>query len=134
MSRSRIPFEPLAVGIGLALLLAVLALLTVDAPVAVEATSADDWRRTAAGWERTTNWPQPSRSHLRGGTFTKVSTPTSAPDHVRFDTHPAVLALAQLLGALMALAAFSAPRAKPGSTGRWHAAIARSFRASVFGS
>lgn len=91
---------------------------------------SDDWRRTANGWERRSQWPdgfaayslatQPNRQRWGHST--------------RFDTHPSVLALAQLVGVLLSFYFFP-PLAKDGTAGlRLPALIGRSFRASAFGS
>src|SRR5205823_5742326 len=113
---------------------------------------------TADGWERVSRWPSGAKgvgSRLRKspatvGYFSSQSTPDSLTTgrrsgrpastprtHAargRLDTHPAALALAQLIGTLLALMAFASPSAsgqhrEPG----WLAVFARSFRASVFG-
>jgi len=89
----------------------------------------DDWRRTANGWERISAWP----------TFTfdmapRRPQPTPATPHAqhRFDTHPAVLALLQLVGVLLALVAFGSQSSR--NQEDWKSLLARSFRASAFGS
>jgi len=50
----------------------------------------------------------------------------------RIDTHPAVLALTELVVALLGLYAFRSTRTLPAAT-QLPALIARSFRASAFG-
>jgi hypothetical protein len=99
-------------------------------------SSTDDWRRTANGWERTSNWS----STAWGATNRQVGESQTgfvirALNHRRrIDAHPAALALLQLIGSMLALAAFS-PRGREILTDRpFFALIARSFRASVFGS
>jgi hypothetical protein len=63
-----------------------------DSPAA--AVQQDLWRRTPAGWELTNRWN--GRATLaHAGTFS-----------LRFDSHPAVLALAESLAVVAAFAAF----------------------------
>jgi hypothetical protein len=92
----------------------------------------DDWRRTANGWERNSHWQaSAAASDFRDS---RVGPATKGPRAGRIDTHPAVLALMQLVGALLALYAFpprSSPSWLPG--GRWSALLAESFQASAFG-
>jgi hypothetical protein len=110
----------------------ILSCLTVGAVNDARPASQDDWRRTASGWERATTWSKPVLAAAR------INQPQYAGYRTfrsRFDTHPAGLALLQLVGALIALAAFRSSGAP--ATGRrphWKAALARSFRASAFGS
>jgi len=94
----------------------------------------DDWRRTAHGWERIDQWSPPP-AHRSDSNH---QSPANAIRHAasgRLDTHPAVLALAELVGVLVALWSF--PATSPGSgrfAGGCSAFLARSFRASAFGS
>jgi hypothetical protein len=85
----------------------------------------DGWRRTAQGWERAATLPatEPVLSAAR--------TPAN-----RWDGHPAVLALLQILAVLGAMYAFPRPNAAGWSwlNEDWRAVFSRSFRASVFGS
>jgi hypothetical protein len=89
---------------------------------AADPVPADDgWRRTASGWERI-DQPSPSASEPNEATS-------------RHDTHPAVLALGQLLASLVALSFLPVQRsggAVPHSRD-WPELVAASFRASVFG-
>jgi hypothetical protein len=110
----------------------VLSCLSVGAFDPTPSVRRDDWRRTENGWERKSAWSRPAVL------FAKRSLPkhqTTVSIHTRFDTHPAALALIQVVGALSALAAFAPLRAL-GKAHRphWKATLARSFRASAFGS
>jgi hypothetical protein len=88
--------------------------------------NADPWRRTAHGWEQTTDW-QVSAIARPTATVT-----TARP---RFDSHPAALALVQVVGTLLALYGFPVGASQPASGSRnWLDLLARSFRASAFGS
>ena len=90
-------------------------------------TSADDWRRTASGWERSNTWQIAASQPT-------VSQP-SPPARGRFDTHPAVIALAQLTAGLLVLASFPVQQKRSENPDfAFSARIAQSFRASVFGS
>jgi hypothetical protein len=109
---------------------AVAGLLTVTAGPKRPEGNADQWRRTAAGWERATQWPTaiglaPDRTALTA----RSAKPAT---HQRYDTHPAVLALLQIVGTLTALRMFAAPA--PQSFRGWLAMLSQSFRASAFGS
>jgi hypothetical protein len=85
----------------------------------------DDWRRTANGWERQEQWPI--------STHIAVSQLRASPGpRTPMNTHPAVLALGQLVGVFAVLGVFSPLRSRQ-SRG-WAAAVGRSFRASAFGS
>jgi hypothetical protein len=96
----------------------------------------DDWRRTAHGWEHISGWSNAARSPATTGF---AAPPRPAAERVnhhgsRTDAHPAALALAQLVGSMLALAVFS-PRGRSLLRGTSFSAIlAGSFRASVFGS
>jgi hypothetical protein len=89
------------------------------------AAKVDDWRRTASGWERVGHWPVSTDS----GTARPATSPTL---RASMNTHPAVLALGQLVGVLVVLGLFSSSQshASGGLIGR----VSRSFRASAFGS
>ena len=96
---------------------------------AATATADENWRRTAQGWERIETWRAPQQ------TF-GVSAVTSA-NAPRWDTHPAALAFIELAAVIAAMIAF--PRPNQSAQWRWlkadwRAALAKSFRASVFGS
>jgi len=123
---------PFRYAIGAALMCGLIAgMLGVDVTTRLE--SGDGWRRTAHGWERSDRW-----SSTTGTTQSSEPPPTFykrfAQNGRRSDAHPAALALVQLVGSMLALAVFS-PRGRsmlsqtPLST-----ILARSFRASVFGS
>jgi len=91
--------------------------------------SFDDWRRTPSGWERRSAWSAGAE-----GTTTHRRVESAAGKSSRLDTHPAALALLQLVSALLSLAVFGPQgqrllKEKPVSV-----LLARSFRASVFGS
>jgi len=117
--------------VAIILLAAALATLTVGSFGSAPPTARDDWRRTANGWERAAAWPKAiahSAANLRS------QAPGTPIFHGRFDTHPAALALAELVGSLIALAVFASPsRAKTGHI-HWTTILSRSFRASAFGS
>jgi hypothetical protein len=98
--------------------------------------SSDEWRRTANGWERSgslssktwiaTNNPLAESSHR----FTQQA----ARDGRRSDAHPAALALVQLVGSMLALAVFGPRGRRILQETPFSVLLARSFRASVFGS
>src|SRR5262249_14208821 len=91
----------------------------------------DGWRRTAQGWQYVGTWE--SNASWRESTPLSAVSKAPAPaarHHTRWDTHPAVLALAQVVIAIAALATFAVQRQQRVS---WPALIARSFRASAFG-
>lgn len=101
--------------------------------------AADDWRRTANGWERTQSWPVAASRpwqlfaarHLpptASPTAARVATRSS-----RLEMHPATLALAQLSVSILALAFFGRTHQNPLHFSSLFTAIARSFRASAFG-
>jgi hypothetical protein len=96
----------------------------------------DDWRRTAHGWERVSGWSHAVRSPAFTGSTASLRPPAqrSIRSVNRTDTHPAALALAQLIGSMLSLAIFS-PRGRSllGETSCTEL-LGRSFRASVFGS
>src|SRR5688572_25538602 len=99
----------------------------VDSPA--RPSSADDWRRTATGWERASHWRSPAILITSDEPARHVS------NSGRFDTHPAVIALLQLTATLFVLSAYPA-RKSVISENRiaFPTQIARSFRASAFGS
>jgi len=102
-------------------------------PLGGQVSSGDEWRRTADGWQRIADWPSAKVS----GRFVQASS-ARAVDRVqsaRLDTHPAVLALVELVAILLALYSFPFGRQRP-LTPRdgWIRFLARSYRASVFGS
>lgn len=115
-------------------------LLTSSHLTATPQVTTDDWRRTANGWERVHSWPTAtSRSwSLFGIRNEKVSAPTVSPRAVtrysRLDTHPAALALAQLLASVFALTLFRNAPQSPLRLSSLFEAIYRSFRSSAFGS
>jgi len=120
---NRTTYVPIATATVLVICLLVTACLQVDL------SRPDEWRRTAHGWERSAAWLVASgepvevakgpSSHLSG--------------KMRFDTHPIVLAFAQVVGTLLALFAAAPGFGRPQGIGLL-SAISRSFRASVFGS
>jgi hypothetical protein len=91
---------------------------------------SDDWRRTASGWERMGNWTM----NASAAVFPLLADhhPATAKAS-RFDTHPAVLAFGELVAVLLALYAFRSSPILPAAS-QWPALLARSFRASAFGS
>jgi hypothetical protein len=109
---------------------AVTGFLTLTAWSKLPANNADQWRRTAAGWERSTQWPMASGSRAVSAPLPSSAAKTSTDE--RYDTHPAVLALLQIVGTLTALGIFAAPA--PQSIRGWLAVLTQSFRASAFGS
>jgi hypothetical protein len=114
------------------LVAAVVTGLTVGGAHSERSNRQDDWRRTAHGWERTIAWPKlPTESAKKSVRPLKSYRPWS----IRLDTHPAGLALLQLVGGLAALAAFGPSRsAATAHRPHWKVILARSFRASAFGS
>lgn len=71
------------------------------------AANEDPWRRTAAGWELVGRWDGPNSS--------LQYTPFS----LRFDSHPAVLALLQALSVVGAFALFPPNRENAGRVSGW---------------
>ena len=89
----------------------------------------DDWRRTAAGWERMNNWTVSASAAV----FPLLADhQPAAAKSIRFDTHPGVLAFGELVVVLLALYAFRSSPMLP-SVHHWPTLLARSFRASAFG-
>ncbi len=110
----------------------VLSCLSVGTFQAAPSAHHDEWRRTAHGWERAAAWAKPASLSAKSNQPKRVS---SSGFSGRFDTHPAALALVQLVGALTALAAFTPFSAcVTAHRPHWKAVLARSFRASAFGS
>ena len=91
--------------------------------------STDDWRRTPTGWEHRSAW-SPGADTIAAHRRLEPATARSA----RLDTHPAGLALLQLVGALLSLAVFGPQGRRLLKERPFSALLARSFRASVFGS
>src|SRR5262245_14623220 len=86
----------------------------------------DDWRRTSTGWEQVSRW--------KSATPRTVLPPRQNGRQIRIDTHPAVLALIQLVGALFAMQAFpTGSRRLLSKRSSWRTLLTRSFRASAFG-
>jgi hypothetical protein len=113
------------------LIAAVLGSLTIGSYGSAPGAARDDWRRTANGWERAAAWP---KSIAHSAANLRSQAPGKPIFQGRFDTHPAALALAELVGSLIALAVFASPsRAKTGHI-HWTTILSRSFRASAFGS
>ena len=114
---------------GVALLVAVFLGFAFSSPE--RGATADTWRRTADGWERVGDW-RPAAPRARESLDQSRHVPETLP---RLDTHPAVLALAQLVAVLLTLAWRPKRASMPAN---WletlPAAISRSFRASIFGS
>jgi len=98
--------------------------------------SSDDWRRTARGWERSGHWTSNDRPVFRkelaesSHRFTERFVESGR----RLDAHPAALALAQLTGSMLALAVFSPRGRSILKETPFSVLLARSFRASMFGS
>ena len=122
---SLLVFRHLPLG-GLAIAAAILGWLLINSSDSSVSNTHDDWRRTANGWERTTDWPRAAAAVSKQPRIRARSQPS-----IRFDTHPAALALGQLTAILLALFAWPASK-RPAKTG-WLSAITRSFRASFFG-
>ena len=95
--------------------------------------SLDDcWRRTTAGWEWTDGW------HAAWPTRTSaVILPPhrSLADGPRYDSHPAALALAEIVLIVLGFYAFPAGRKAASETPAksWSDHLLASFRASAFG-
>src|SRR5262245_35340374 len=90
--------------------------------------SVDDWRRTAQGWE----WMPGTASAFERPAIAEVDLNVK---RIRVDTHPAVLALFQLVATFLALSAFRHGRTQSvGNIREWTVVVGRSFRASAFGS
>jgi hypothetical protein len=88
--------------------------------------SGDQWRRTANGWERKSDW------QVSAIAYPSAVAPTA---RQRFDSHPAVLALVQVIGTLLAMHCFPVGASQSASRGpNWLDLLGRSFRASAFGS
>jgi hypothetical protein len=97
---------------------------------------ADDWRRTAHGWERVRGWSNSARSSaiIESTASPRPVAERSIRNLNRTDAHPAALALTQLVGSMLSLAVFS-PRGRSFLRETSFAMLLRrSFRASVFGS
>jgi len=96
------------------------------------ATPEDGWRRTAAGWEHKDVWNSGWATFFRRSPLVEGSPLKSA---TRYDSHPAVLALAETVLIILGFYAFPIRRAgaEGGSAQSWHARIVASFRASAFG-
>ena len=91
----------------------------------------NEWRRTADGWEWVGTWPAPA---IKIATKPRQPTPVVRHAQLRLDTHPAALALLQLVGVLLSLVAFRSQSSHGQDSIDWKSVLARSFRASVFGS
>ena len=96
------------------------------------ATADDGWRRTTAGWEHTDVWNSGWASFFRRSPPVEGSPLKSA---ARYDSHPAALALAEIILIILGFYAFPIRRAgtEGGSAQSWQARIVASFRASAFG-
>jgi hypothetical protein len=94
--------------------------------------NADDgWRRTASGWERRKDWALIDK----GSVLYLASAGGPIAASIRWDTHPAVLALVQIVVVVVGYATFPAQRRVGNATeNSWRDAVAQSFQASVFGS
>jgi hypothetical protein len=123
VTNNRAGFGPLATVTVLVLCLLVTAWLQVDF------SHPDEWRRTAHGWERSNPWLVASGEPVAS----MKASPSHSSAKMRFDTHPIVLAFAQVVGTLLALLAAAPGFGHPQHVGVL-SAISRSFRASVFGS
>ena len=100
---------------------------------AKNAAKADDgWRRTTAGWEHKDVWNSGWAAFFRRSPLAEGGPLKSA---TRYDSHPAVLALAETV--LIILGFYAFPIRRAGAEGEsaqsWPARIAASFRASAFG-
>jgi len=102
-------------------------------PTGGHVSQGDDWRRTTNGWQRMSQW----QIGISTAAFEAppVIQANQRAETGRFDTHPAVLALLQLVATLLALYAFPF-RSTPSPPLARHlpTLLARSFRASAFGS
>jgi hypothetical protein len=98
--------------------------------------ASDDWRRTAHGWERVSGWSNSARTAAGFGAAIDPLPVAEWPNHkrTRADAHPAALALAQLVGSMLALAVFSPRGSSLLKEKSFFALLTGSFRASVFGS
>src|SRR4051794_28466138 len=93
--------------------------------------AADDWRRTSHGWERSSDWPKMARVHT---TTRSLQSRAPTPSAARLYPHPAVLALFELAGSLLFLAAGRSGAKANTASPSLGTLVARSFRASAFGS
>src|SRR5262245_7961223 len=104
---------------------AILLALAATSQMATAQVADDGWRHTARGWERLDLY-----SHQ------VLAAPKLTEPVARFDTHPAALALLQVVTIIGAMIAF--PRPNVSRLGwineSWWEVFRRSFRASVFGS
>ena len=120
---------------GAALAVAVCLLGVAIQQVQSQPSAADDWRRTNVGWERAGQWKMFASA--------QVSMPERDSDKnrdrqamslQRLDTHPAVLALLQLVGVLVAVASYPAQGTlQAPAAPALGATVSKSFRASAFG-
>lgn len=99
-----------------------------------DSTDDDGWRRTDRGWERVATWNQPAMATTTVPFFHSPR-PVPAKTSPRWDTHPAVLAFAQLAAVFVALLALPDGSRISGAKFFAHlpALVAKSFRASPFG-
>lgn len=129
----RMPRNSLEIMCLAALIVGVAAGSLLTALSATHRRATDDaWRRTASGWERIDRRPTAQTKAAAKSEPSQRLLP--ADDNNRWDTHPAALALAQLIGALVILRFI--PRGASFNPGVWRrttAAIAHSYRASFFG-
>src|SRR5262245_28974636 len=89
----------------------------------------DCWRRTAVGWERTDDWSGPGNA----ASVSDAENPVTGSS--RYDSHPAALALAEIV--LVGMAFYVFPRSQEPLATRsgkgWLALLSDSFRVSAFG-
>jgi len=93
----------------------------------------DDWRRTANGWERALHWEVGASTFSLQATSQKPGHSLAQP--ARVDSHPAVIALVELVFSLLGLYwfPFGSSAATAFHCPNWRALLVRSFRASAFG-
>jgi len=126
-TKTRLQFAASRAAVGAIVLLAGLIFVS----QATAKPAADDWRRTAHGWERSSDWPKIARHRIEARQLQPLAAIHST---ARIDVHPAALALFQLTASLLVLAASRAGATANATSPSLGTLVARSFRASAFGS
>lgn len=132
MLRQPISFRILAAIAGGTFVLTMLGLEIMHVPTPRGA--ADDWRRTAGGWERTSAWDLPMSEHGYRVIHSASNARLKGFGPIR-GIHPLTLAAGEFFAALVAIAAYNRPfwTAARWSLKRGLAIVYKSFRASAFG-